>query len=124
MNKDKYDINLGKWGSPSIYEVENKWTKNDTKVTKINIEQTIWSNWIVIGLYNIPKLNQDQSFMKIRESNITTSINEKIDKVQVININIQDKIFTPSYPIFLPNKPQIIKLNKGKNKINKYINTN
>jgi len=62
--------------------------------------------------------------MKIRESNITTSINEKIDKVQVININIQDKIFTPSYPIFLPNKPQIIKLNKGKNKINKYINTN
>lgn len=37
VNNDKYDINLGKWGSCSIYSVEYKWTKKDINVTITSI---------------------------------------------------------------------------------------
>jgi len=51
----------------------------------------------------------------------TTSAKEYIEITQVKNNKEQEKILTPSYPNFLPIKPQNIELNKGKNKINKYI---
>ena len=37
VNKDKYDMNLDWWGSPFIYSVEYKWTREETPETTINI---------------------------------------------------------------------------------------
>lgn len=114
-------MNLGKWGSPSIYEVENKWTKNETNETKINIEHTTWSNWNVIVLYNIPKLNQFHIYIVVEDSNIITSIKEQKHRTQVSNKERVEKNLTPLYPNFRPKNPHIIELINGKTIINKYI---
>ncbi len=44
VNKDKYDINLGKWGSCDIYSIEYKCTNEETKVTTIHITTVKLSN--------------------------------------------------------------------------------
>jgi len=56
------------------------------------------------------------------DSKTTTSIKDEIHKRQVISKEKQEKIFTPSYPNFLPNNPQKIELIKGNNIISIYIN--
>ena len=57
----------------------------------------------------------------MRDSSCTTSIKENKDIMKVPNNRIQEKILTPSYPNFLPHKPQNTELNKGSNKIRIYI---
>jgi len=54
VNKDKYDINLGKCGSPAIYPVEYKCTNAETVVTKINIEAVTESNISPIDTFKLP----------------------------------------------------------------------
>ena len=85
------------------------------------MELTIRSNCKAIGLYNIPKSNQDHNLMFIRDSNWVISIKEIKDIIKVLNSKIQEKILTPSYPNFLPKKPQNKELNKGNKRVSMYI---
>ena len=73
-----------------------------------------------MGLYNWPISNQIHKGIKVFDLNITTSINIMYESIQLKNNNKHDKILTPSYPIFLPNNPQKIELNKGKRTIIEY----
>lgn len=43
MNKDKYDIKRGKWGSSAIYSVEYKCTSVEINVTTKSIITVSWS---------------------------------------------------------------------------------
>ena len=45
MNKDKYDINLGRWGSCDMYSIEYKCTSDETEVTTQHIITVKLSNW-------------------------------------------------------------------------------
>lgn len=72
-------------------------------------------------LYRNPVSNHTQSGIIKGDLNITTSRNVKKQSKEVKNNKEQDIIFVPLYPTFLPNNPQIKKLNRGSKIMFKYI---
>ena len=113
-------MNLVIWGSPSIYEVENKWTRKETIVINMSIQLVMWSKCVHKGTDKIPTLNQVVKF--------TLKLTPKFHSVKIRRDNINDiskqrllTILAPFIPIYLPKNKQIKKLIKGKYMISVYI---
>ena len=70
---------------------------------------------------NVPRSNHIHINSLVPESRTITSVKDKIERKKVSPIQVVENNFTPSYPNFLPSKPQKIELINGNTIINKYI---
>ena len=121
VNNERYDIKRLKWGSPFIYSVEYKWTKDEIPETTINIvvdnESKVKLQFTIIN----SQLNHWNKKRLQVDPKITVSTKAKSERQKVENIAKVDNKQAPVVPIKRPNKIQLKKLKNGKTRIQKYI---
>ena len=113
VNKDKYAINLGLWGSWDIYPIEYIWTKDETDVTTTNITADKGSIFIDQLTSNEPELIHFAITILSSYSLRITSYKTTQDKIAEIVTKKLVIISEFLSPINFPNPPDIIEANKG-----------
>ena len=121
MNNDKYDINRAWCGSPFIYSVEYKCTREETPQTTISI--VVESESKQKPQFTIKRSDDNQEAKKMLQLDPKTAVSwrAKRERKKDIKIALVDNKQEPEVPIKRPKQAQERKLKKGNNKIQRYI---
>ena len=122
VKSDKYDIKRVKCGSPFIYSVEYKWTKEETPETTINITVDNASKQKPQLTTKSSEVNHGARKISQVEFIITVSKKAKRERIKLRKIAKVDKIQEPFIPTKRPKQMQEKKLKNGNTSMQKYIN--
>lgn len=123
VKRDKYDIKRPWCGSPFIYSVEYKWTKEETPETTINITVDNASKQKPQLTTKSSEVNHGAKKISQFEFRITVSKKANKERIKLKKIAKVDKIQDPLIPIKRPKQMQEKKLKKGNTNMQKYIKT-